>query len=125
MTIRELQILSDDLRRKLGSMRDENVGLKYRLSEVLKHHFNQPMLLEVENFQSYFLQEDQLILLLRNDIAVLNRQLRLSLDEAMIAFLHVKLAGLQKDIDLAEKQFDTLKADFASYLQRNNLAVKD
>ena len=44
MNIKELQIQTDELRKKLGSMMEENVGLKYRLAEVLKQQFDQLML---------------------------------------------------------------------------------
>lgn len=108
-------------------MMEENVGLKYRLSEVLlKQQFDKPMLMDVENYQTHFLQEDQLIHLLRNDIAVLNKQLHSTTgDDALLSLLGGKLNMLRKDISLAEMQFNQLKADFSNYLLRNNLLVRD
>ncbi len=107
-------------------MMEENVGLKYRLAEVLKQQFDQLMLLDVENYQTHFLQEDQLIHLLRNDIAVLSKQLRSTTgDEVLLSLLGGQLNMLRRDISLAEMQFNQLKADFFNYLHSHNLFAQD
>ena len=74
-TLKELKSESERLKQMLGWIMDENAGLKYRLSEVLKEKFDDKMLIKVEDYQSYFIQEDELIGLLRNDIALLDKKM--------------------------------------------------
>ena len=126
LTVKELQSESEKLKQRLGSMIDENVSLKYRLSEVLKAHFDKKMLLEVEGYQNYFVREDELIGLLRNDIAVLEKLMKVSLIEGNeISPIDRKLKQLRCNILSVERQFKTLKAEFVSYLVRNKLTWKE
>ena len=122
LNVSELQHESEKLKQRLGSMTDENVSLKYRLSEVLKEKFDKEMLLEVEEYQNYFVREDELIGLLRNDIAVLDKLMSSSQTEgAEISPIDKKLKKLRSNILSVENQFGMLKAEFVSYLIRNKL----
>ncbi len=122
LTVTELQRESEKLKQRLGSMIDENVSLKYRLSEVLKEKFDKKMLLEVEEYQNYFVREDELIGLLRNDIAVLDKLMSSSQTETVeMSPIDKKLKKLRSNILSVENQFGMLKAEFVSYLIRNKL----
>lgn len=121
LKFKQLQYENETLKRLLGFMKDENVHLKTRLSEVLKNNFDNRLLEEVENFQSRFIKEDELIGLLRNDAAELDRLLaREIFEDGQITDQVVKqLKKLQRNIKIAEKQFSKLKLEFNNYLSEN------
>src|SRR5664279_5195423 len=75
MKLRQLQYENDTWKRLLGFMREENILLKNRLSEILMDRFDKNLLEEVEAFQSDFIKKDELLVLLRNDVAELDKLL--------------------------------------------------
>lgn len=118
--LEQLQFESDTWKRLLGCMVDENVRLKMRLSEVLKDKFNQNLLEDAENFQSRFLKEDELIALLRNDMAELEKVLkRETAEEAVIKEVYKKLKVIKENIKTAEKHLSTLQLEFNNYIAEN------
>ena len=110
-TLKELKSESESLKQLLGWIMDENAGLKYRLSEVLKEKFDKIMLIKVEDYQSYFIQEDELIGLFRNDIALLDKKiLTIDLnDKKSIKLIDKKLKIDDKHVVKAK---DHLKLDW-------------
>ncbi|HSN60652.1 MAG TPA: hypothetical protein VLR49_06945 [Ferruginibacter sp.] len=123
LTLSQLQSKSDSLKQMLGFMMDENSSLKYRLSEVLKEKFDKNMLVEAENYQSYFIKEDELIGLLRNDIAMLDKGLKRMENETEvdIRVMDKKLKSIHKHITTAGNQFCKLRLNFIKYLKNNSL----
>ncbi len=123
LTLSQLQSKSDSLKRLLGFMMDENSSLKYRLSEVLREKFDNNMLAEAENYQSYFIKEDELIGLLRNDIAVIDKGIKRIENETgvEIRVIDKKLKSLHKHITTAGNQFCKLQLNFIKYLKNNSL----
>jgi len=123
LTLSQLQSKSDSLKRLLGFMMDENSSLKYRLSEVLKEKFDKNMLVEAENYQSYFIKEDELIGLLRNDIAMIDKEMKRIENETgvEIRVIDKKLKSLHKHITTAGNQFCKLRLNFIKYLKNNSL----
>ncbi len=121
LKLRQLQYESDTWKRLLGFIMDENIHLKYRLSEVLKDKFNKNLLEEVEIFQSRFLKEDALIGLLRNEVVELDKLLVREIfeDSRIIKEIDRKLKKLRNNIIIAEKQFGKLKSEFNNYLSEN------
>ena len=81
LKLKQLQYERDTLKRLLDFMIDENVHMKNRLSEVLQDKFDKNLLKRIEFFQSTFLKEDELIGLLRNDFAELNKLLVIEIFE--------------------------------------------
>ena len=73
--INQLQVEVNTWKRLLNFFRDENVYLKNRLSEILKNGFDRKLLEEFENFQTKFINQDEVISFLRNDIADLDKLL--------------------------------------------------
>lgn len=122
MSLKELQLKSEKLKLKLGSMMEENVSLKYKLSEVLKEKFDKKMLMAVEEYQNYFVKEDELIVLLRNDIAVLDKLMKSLGEGKEITVMDKKLEQLRNNILLVESQFYKLKSEFTDYLIKNKLS---
>ena len=81
LKLKQLQYERDTLKRLLDFMIVENVHMKNRLSEVLQDKFDKNLLKGIEFFQSTFLKEDELIGLLRNDFAELNKLLVIEIFE--------------------------------------------
>lgn len=123
LTLSQLQSKSDSLKQLLGFMMEENSSLKYQLSEVLKEKFDKNMLLEAEKYQSYFIKEDELIGLLRNDIAILDKDMNIMHNETVvdIRVIDKKLKSLHKHITTAGNQFCKLRFNFIKYLKNNSL----
>jgi hypothetical protein len=118
--LEQLQFESDTWKRLLGDMVDENVRLKMRLSELLKDKFNQNLLEDAENFQSRFLKEDELIALLRNDMAELGKVLkRETAEEVVIKEVYKKLKVIKENIKTVEKHLSTLQLEFNNYIAEN------
>lgn len=121
LKLKQLQYESDTWKRLLTFMMDENVHLKNRLSEVLKDGADNILLVEMENFQNNFVREDEVISLLRKDIAEVDKLLVREVfeDGKIIKHLHKKIKTLRGNIVEVEKKFGQLKSDFHSYLSEN------
>lgn len=121
MKLQQLKYESNTWKRLLGFMTEENVHLKNRLSQILKEKFNADLLEEAEVFQSNFVKEDELIGLLRNDIAELDKLLEREMFEGGNTIKEVKrkLQKIRSNMEIAEKQFGTLKSGFNSYFFEN------
>lgn len=120
LKLKQLRYEKDTLKRLLDFMLDENVHMKNRLSEVLQEKFDKNLLKGIEVFQSSFIKEDELIGLLRNDVAELDKLLVIEIfDDNIMEVIYKKLSMLRNNIVTAEKQFEKLKLDFNSYLSEN------
>jgi regulator of replication initiation timing len=121
LKLKQLQYETDTWKRLLGFMMEENIHLKNRLSEVLKDKFDKNLLERVEGFQSNFIREDEMISLLRNDVAELDKLLVREIfeDGTIIKKVDSKLKHLRNNIKNAEKEFSRLKLEFNNYLSEN------
>jgi hypothetical protein len=121
LKLKQLQYEADTWRRLLGFMMEENIHLKNRVSQILKDRFDENLLEEVEAFQSSFIKEDEMIGLLRNDVAELDKLLQKEVfeDGMIIKNVENKLKKIRHNIKIAEKQFGKLKIDFNNYLSEN------
>ena len=121
LKLKQLQNESNSWKKLLGLMMDENIHLKYRLTEVLKDKFDKNLLEGVESFQSNFLKEDDRISLLRNDVAELDKLLvrEICEDGKIINKIDIRMKNLRTNIMHAEIQFGKLKSAFNSYLLEN------
>lgn len=117
----QLQDERDKLKRKLAFMTEENVRLKIKLSQLLKEKFDRKLLDEVETFQTSFIKEDELIGLLRNDIAELDKLIAIVIveKENIISEIDSRLKYLQDSIAKAERNFNPIKEAFNNYLLTN------
>jgi hypothetical protein len=114
----QLKYESDTWKRLIGFMVDENIHLKNRLIEVLRHVSDKELLEEIENFQSRFIKEDALIAVLRNDVAELDKLFLAEIFQngKFVNEINKKLTKLRNNITNAEAQFSKLKIDFNTYL---------
>lgn len=119
--MQQIQIESNTWKRLLDFFREENVRSKNRLSDILKESFDRSLLEDLENFQSQFVKHDELIGLLRNEIAELDKLL---LDDeindgGMPAMIARKLGNLRHNLSNSERRFCELQLDFNTYLVEN------
>jgi glutaredoxin 2 len=121
LKLKQLQYESDTWKRLLGFMTEENIHLKNRLSEILKGRFSNIMLEDAEGFQNRFVRADELIGMMRDDVALLDRLLeKKTFEDGQIAKdITRALKNIRRNMTVAEKQFAKLKMDFNSYLSEN------
>jgi len=98
----------------LNSGMEENVLLKNKLADILKNDYDQSSLEEIEEFQTKFIREDELIHSLRRDVNELENFLyRRIFEGAKIEKLFdSKLENLRKDIANSVIRFCILKSAF-------------
>ena len=116
--LQQLKHESDMWKRVLGFMKEENIHLKNRLSEILKTDISNDLLMKAEAFQNSFVREDDLILFLQNDIAVFDKLLMKEIfeDGTIMNKLTESLKAIRKNISNEERQFNKLKLEFSNYL---------
>lgn len=118
--INQLQIEVNTWKRLLNFFKEENVYLKNRLSDILKNGFERKFLDEFENFQTKFVKQDEVISLLRNDTAELDKLLNNYLNAGIIdESVDKKLAHLRNNMANYERQFFQLQLNFNTYLAEN------
>lgn len=119
--LKHLQFENDSWKRLLGFILDENTHLKNRLSEVLKDEPGNDLLDDLDSFHEQFLKEDQLLQLLRNNVAEADQLLAREVfeDGMILREVENKTSRLRHEISVAEKQFANLKSTFNSFLAEN------
>lgn len=115
---KQLQYECESWARLLTYMNDEIIRFKTRLSEVLRAGFDDSLLNELEHFQTVFLEADEWIILLRNELAELNMLLiRERMHDAQRALQVESRTGmLRKQVSGAEVRFRELKESFDDFL---------
>ena len=98
--------------RILDFLQQENIHLKTRLAELIKHNSVGPDVLEkAEYFQNSFLNKDTVIALLRRDIKLFQQ-------EGTQPEVSIKRKTLRLDMEKMEKEFINLRTDFNNYLRK-------
>ncbi len=118
MKLKLIKLESDTWKRALGFLMEENVNLKYLLSEILKNNFDDQYLEEIELFQNRLIREDELINRLRNEVLQFDRLLVLEMfeDGRVVHEVERKLRSIRHNMKTAEIEFGSLKTDFLSYV---------
>ena len=114
--LRQLQFECDTWKRMLSFMVDENIHLKNRLSEILSDQQQNQLLNEIEDYQTRFLKIDELIRILRNDVAELEQSIKEKQDTTDNPSINNKLSRIRLNIPLVERQLERMKMDFNSFL---------
>ncbi|MDE3211683.1 MAG: hypothetical protein KGM98_00505 [Bacteroidota bacterium] len=122
LSIKKLQFETDSWKRRLGFMMDDNILFKNSISDLLKENFKQDLLGEVEEFHGRFLEADEWIGLLRNEIAELDDLLvREIFEDGKIAKeLEIKFGEFRDNLLVVQKKLDVLKQDFQKFLASQN-----
>lgn len=99
-------------------MVEENIHLKNRIAEILKNGFSKDKLEVVEEFQTKFIKQDDLVKLLRNEVVELDKLLVREIfeDGKILHTVNKKLLNVRSNVILAEKDFTSLKLSFNNYL---------
>ena len=123
MKLKQLQYESETWNRMLVFMTDEVIRFKTKLSEVLRSGFDDSLLNELESFQTHFLEADEWIVLLRNELSELNMLLvRQRLENG--TFLHKaesRTNFIRKHIAGVDIKFRKLREAFNGFLSENIL----
>lgn len=102
--------------RTLDYMQQQNILLKNTLAAISRRDISVDMLDQLEQYQTKFLEKDTLIMLLRMDIAT-HEQSIISNNGSPVADALLKRHNkLRRDMEHAEKDFNTLKYNFNNYV---------
>ncbi|MBK8610693.1 MAG: hypothetical protein IPL84_12335 [Chitinophagaceae bacterium] len=123
LKLKQIEYEYNTWKRTLEYLIDENIHLKNRLSEILKNRFDKYLLEEVDDFQNRFIQEDQLVSLIRHDIVELNKLFDREIfeKEKLKPEIDKKIRKIRHNLMAAERQFGELKLDFNNFLSENIL----
>ncbi|MDQ3016647.1 MAG: hypothetical protein M3R25_08015 [Bacteroidota bacterium] len=119
MKMRQLQTESNAWKRSLEYMTDENIQMKTRLSEILIDNFDITLLTRIEYYQDQVLNEEEILHLLRHNIAEMDRMLTLDSLSRNNKDISMLRASLQQQITAAELRFNKLKSAFYDFLSEN------
>ena len=121
LKIKQFKYETSTWKRLLGYMQEENIHLKNRLSDVLKERFDKKMLDDVEIFQNNFIKGDDLIGLLKNELADIENSLLTDIfvDKEINKNIEMRIKKMRINIDMAEKNFTRINNDFNNYLSEN------
>lgn len=99
----------------LTSRMEENILLKSKLTYILKNNYDQSSLEEIEEFQTLFLKEDELIDSLRRDVYELYKIFEEGKSEK---FLDTRIKDFRRDIDNSSVSFSVLKTAFNDFQKK-------
>lgn len=117
LKLKQLISEADTWKRSVEYMIEENIHLKKRLTEILKNGYDKAVLEKAEYFQNEFIKEDELVGLIRDDLAQIDKLLiRDSFENGTVNEINRKFLRLRNNMHTAEKHFSELKLDFSNYL---------
>lgn len=117
MNVRQFQTEIETWKRLLNSRMEENVLLKIQISDILRDNYDQNSLEKIEEFQTRFIREDELINTLRRGVNDLDNLLYGKLFESvkMEKSFDTKMENLRKDIANSTVRFRILKSTFNDF----------
>ena len=122
--IQQFQIEIQTWKQLLNAGMEENILLKNRISDILKNNYDHSSLEEIEEFQTRFISEDELIHSLKNDVNDSGNLLyrKLSENERMEKPFYKKMENLRRDITDFTNRFHILKLSFNDF--QHKISVK-
>lgn len=117
--VKQFQRESDEWKRTLELLLLENAYLKNRLAEIVNvSNGTLPFLEKAEDYQNRFMQKDEVINLMRQDITEFDRQLAACGpdDKDLLSSIQKKQQALRKELLLLESTFSVLKVQFRDML---------
>jgi len=97
---------------------EENINLRIWLSEIIKEKIDHTSLKTLEDFQSNFININELTDSLRNEVAELEKLFWKEPFDGGKINVEKKMEQLRNDINSAERQFGKLNLEFNSYLSK-------
>ena len=119
MTLNQCEKESDEWKRTLTFLSQENSFLKLRLADVLKApEISADLLEHAERYQSAFVQKDEIIRLLLHDVFKLDDLLTREIyeDGMLIKEVTYKHNHLRRQVRFLETEFNKLKVQFNNYV---------
>ena len=115
--VRQFQTEIETWKQSLNFRMEENVLLKNRLSDILRNNYEQNSLEEIEEFQTRFIKEDELINSLRRDVNDLDNLLysKMFEDGKLEKSFDTKMEDLGKDIANSITRFRILQSAFGDF----------
>ena len=115
--LEQFQVKIESWKQLLNSWMEENILMKSILSDILKNNFDQNSLEEIEEFQTKFISEDDLIHSLKKDIIDLYKLLSIGIfeDQQMQKLFDSKMKNLDNDIPNSTTSFRIVKAAFRDF----------
>lgn len=110
---------SDEWKRTLTFLSQENSFLKLRLSDILNGKESSADFVEAaELYQSHFIQKDEIIKLLLHDVSKMDDLLTREIyeDGMLIKEVVFRQIHLRKQVRFVETEFNKLKLQFNNYL---------
>lgn len=114
ITFNLLEYESKSWKRALEFMKEENIHLKNQLSVILQGQVGKNILEHAEDFQNQFINTDELVLLLRNDIGKLE-QLSATITAEPASgndTINIYMKIIRNNISVAESRCAKLKMEF-------------
>lgn len=118
MKTKQLEYEIERWLRTLEFIKEENWHLKNRLAEMIHLRTDKHLLGQAEDFQNYFLNNDTVVAMLKNDIHQHEQLLAKEIfkDEAVAKKILRNQQILRGDMDKFEKEFSRLNVDFNNYM---------
>lgn len=115
--VRQFQTEIEAWKKILNSRMEENVLLKSRLSDIVKNDYDQILLEEIEEFQTKFIREDELINSFRRDVNDLDNLLYSKMFEEgkMEKSFETKMDQLGRDVSNSVIRFRILQSAFDDF----------
>ena len=116
----QIEVKMDSWKQLLNSWMEENILLKNRLSEILRNNFDHNSLEEIEEFQTKFINDDELIRFLKKNVNELDDLLsqreikKVKMDE----IIKTKFENLYNDISISANKFRELNSAFEDFQDR-------
>lgn len=117
----QLQYESEGWKRMLAFMLGENVYIKNRISEILRNNFDQSLLEQVDSFQNKVIKVDDLIRILRDEIADFDKLIIQDTSDtrALLKEKANRIKGIRNNVNYLEMLSKKIKSEFNSYLSEN------
>jgi hypothetical protein len=111
---------SNELKTALALLMEGNVQIKNQVADTLKNKFDPKLLGKIETFQNKLIRADQLLVLLRYDLAYVDRLINKGLQPGSPKQkeVHTNLATLRKNVLATETQFGYLKTEMGILLSK-------
>ncbi len=121
ISLKQIKFEMDIWKRQIELMSEENIHLKNTVAGLLQNDFVNMQLEEIESYLSKFLKEDELIAILKNEIATFERYLEMEPSPKLngIEDLDLKLRFLRNDLLDTKIKFDSLQISFYQFVIGN------
>jgi hypothetical protein len=121
LMLQQIKFELDIWKRQSELMLEENIHLKNTVAGFLQNDFTNIQLEEIESYLSKFLKKDELIAILKNEIATFERYLDMEPSAKMndIEDLDLKLRFIRNDVLDTKMKFDSLQISFYNFLIKN------